>query len=141
MTQIVNPGGAFGYTDVQDINWQLVAPMKASADIAVNNVVAIGTAGAVAAAATDGTASLVVGMARDAISSGKTGLVVVMGVVDGLVAQGTIAAGDILKRSATTTGAVAATATPAAGEAIGVAMAASGGGVVKAWISKGLALS
>lgn len=136
MTMIVNPGGAFGYTDTQDTNWQLLVPMKASADIAANNVVSMGTDGTVAPSGTAGTPHLVVGMAVAAISSGKTGLVAVMGIVDGLVAEGAIAAAAILKRSATTIGAVAATATPAAGEVFGIALAASAGGVVKAWISK-----
>lgn len=136
MTQIINPGGAFGYTDLSDLNWSQQIPMKASTDIAAGNVVALGTDFTVAAAATNGTAHLVVGQAVSAISSGKVGMIRVMGATDDLVAEGTIAAAAILKRSATTTGAVAATATPAAGEVFAIAVAASAGGVVKAWICK-----
>lgn len=113
---------------------------KTSAAVTANTVVSTGTTGLIATTATDGTASLCVGVAPQAIASGDTGPVITWGYVEGVTAQGTIAAGDILKRSATTTGALAATATPAAGEAIGVAIAASSGGTVKAFL-KGVALS
>src|SRR5690606_39035791 len=93
--------------------------------------VAIGTDGRVAVAATDGTASLCVGIADENIAAGETGNVAVWGYKEGVVADGTIGAGALLKRSASTAGAVAATATPAAGEVIGVAVAASAGGTVK----------
>lgn len=136
MTQIWNPGGAFGYTDVGDLNWSQQIPMKAGADIAAGNVVALQTDFTVIKAATDVTAHLVVGQAVAAISSGKVGLIRVHGATDDLVAEGTIGAAAILKRSATTTGAVAATATPAAGEVFAISVAASASGVVKAWICK-----
>ncbi len=136
---ITNSNGAFGYTDLKTKLWHNDTPMLASAAVTAGLVVALGTQGKVAVAATNGTASLVVGVCAGGAASGTTALVTTHGYASGL-AEGTIAAGDILKRSATTTGAVAATATPAAGEAIGVAINASSGGRVDMWL-KGIALS
>ena len=134
---ITNPSGAFGYTDLEQTQWRLSAPFLTSAAVATKTVVAIGTDGKVATAATNGTAALAIGVTATAISSGYTGNVVLAGVVTGVTAQGAIAAGDVLKRSATTAGAVAATATPATGEALGVALAASSGGTVTMWVFPG----
>lgn len=138
---ITNPNGAYGYTDLRTKGWSLNAPVLASAAIAAKRLVAIGTDGKVATAATNGTASLVVGATNVAIASGDTGIIVVGGIAEDLPADGAIAAGDLLKRSGTTAGYVAATATPAAGEVIGVAINASASNVVDVWISKSPALS
>lgn len=139
--QITNPQGAFGVTDLQQKGWSLEAPMNASAAVTAKAVVAVGTTGKVAIAATNGTASLVVGIARDAIASGNNGEVIVHGFASAVPAAGAVAAGDLLKRSVTTAGSVSATATPAAGEVVGVAIAASASNVVDVWVSPGRALS
>jgi hypothetical protein len=95
------------------------------------------TLGLVAHAATNGTASLCLGVALNAISSGGfTGLVIVQGYVSAFP-DGAIAAGDIVKRSVNTAGYVATTATPGVGESIGVAIAASASGRVDIWVAKG----
>lgn len=134
--QISNPLGAFGSTDLQTLLWALQAPFKASAAIADKRVVAIGTDGQVATAATNGTASLAIGVAQDAIASGAAGLVIVMGIAEDVPAAGGVAAGDLLKRSVTTSGFVSTTATPAAGEVLGVAINASASNVVDVWVQK-----
>jgi hypothetical protein len=135
---INNPEGAFGLT--ADFP-QSASPYESSAAVTAKKVVAIGTTGKVAVAATDGTASLCIGISRDAIASGSTGLIIERGIVTGVVADGTITAGLLLKRSTNTTGAVMATATPAVGEVIAFAIAASAAGVVDVYVSKANALS
>lgn len=136
--QLTNPSGAFGYTDLQTQLPSVTDPFLTSAAVTASRMVAIGTDGKVAVAATDGTASLVVGFAPAAISSGYTGLVVTGGVAENVPCNGTVAAGDVLKRSVTTAGYVAATATPAVGEAIGVAINASSSNTVDVWVAKSL---
>lgn len=133
---IENPSGAFGYTDLRTQLWAQEAAFKASAAISARRVVAIGTNGQIATAATDSTASLAVGIAQDAIASGATGMVIVQGIAEDVPCDGTVAAGNLLKRSATTAGSVAATATPAAGEVIGVAINASSSNTVDVWVTK-----
>lgn len=139
--QISNPAGALGYTDLRTKLWAIEAPFETSAAVTAARLVAVDTTGKVATAATDGTASLVLGFAPDAIGSGKVGGVVVAGIAENVPCNGAVAAGDILKRSVTTAGYVAATATPAAGEVIGVAINASSSNTVDVWICKAPALS
>lgn len=136
--QINNPAGAFGLT--ADFP-QSASEYLTSAAVTAKRVVAIGTTGLVAVAATNGTGSLQIGIARDTIASGAVGLIVERGIVTGVGADGAIAAGDRLKRSTTTTGFVQATATPAAGEVIAFAIAASGSNVVDVYVCKSLATS
>lgn len=136
---ITNPNLADGYTTVESVD--LCTEKKASAAITAKTVVSLGTDSKVAMSATNGTASLQLGIALRAIASGKTGTIVTSGVVENVPATGAVAAGDLLKRSVTTTGSVSATATPAAGEVIAVAIAASASNVVTVYIAKCLALS
>lgn len=131
---VTNPGGAFGYTDLATLGYQQTAPMRTSAAVVGPACVSIGTAGAIATSATDGTASLVVGIAVDSIASGKDGQVVVNGLAENVPAAGAVAAGDLLKRSVTTAGYVSATATPVAGEVVGVAINASSSNTVDVWV-------
>lgn len=131
---ITNPGGAFGYSDLATTGYQTTAPVRASAAITGPAVVAIGTGGTVATAATDGTASLAVGIVVDSIASGKDGQMVVTGLAENVPCAGAVAAGDLLKRSVTTAGYVSATATPTAGEVIGVAINASSSNTVDVWV-------
>lgn len=134
---INNPAGAYGNTvdpPSTEMEFLTTAAVNTAGTAAV---VAINTAGSVAAAATNSTASLQVGItAKSASASGKTLGVVVQGFVRGVPCDGTVAAGDLLKRSVTTTGSVATTATPAAGEVIAVAIAASASNIVDVWVSK-----
>jgi len=134
---IANPAGAFGYTALDGENY-MFGEYVASAAVADRNVVSFNTSGQVAPSATNGTASLCAGVAIGAIASAAVGIVAHYGIVTGLVAQGAIAAGNPVIRSATTTGAVAASATPAVGEALGVAIAASAGGTVTVFLCKSL---
>jgi len=139
--QIVNVNSADGYTALETTVFGIDGPVEASAAITAKTILSVGTDGRFAMAATDGTASLSTGVALKAIASGDTGLVRFVGAVSNVPATGAISAGDLLKRSVTTTGSVSATATPAAGEVIGVAMAASASNVVKVWLTGGKALS
>ncbi len=134
---INNPMGAFGYTDLQTQLHSQEAEFKTSAAIAgAPQVVAIGTDGRVAEAATDSTASLSVGIAVRNAASGKVVGVVVQGIAENVPCDGSVTAGALLKRSVTTTGSVAATASPAAGEAIGIAINASSSNTVDVWVCK-----
>lgn len=130
--------GAFGYTDLQTANAPVVEPMEASAAITGPKVVAIGTDSRVATAATDTTASLCIGVAINTVSgAGGEAHVVTLGLAENLVATGSIAAGDLVIRSATTAGAVSASATPTAGQVIGRAINASASNTVDVWVSPG----
>src|SRR5215467_816317 len=108
-----NPQGAFGYTDLRTQLGAVEMSFKTSAVLTTaRSVVAIGTTGLVALAATNNTASLCLGIAQGTAASGSDVQVVVLGIAENVPANGAIAAGDVVKRSVTTTGAVAATATP-----------------------------
>lgn len=135
MRAINNPLGAFGYSTSLDQN---VTEFKTSAAVASKAVLAIGTDGRVATAATNGTATLVIGVATEAAASGKAVSVVTCGHVTAVPVDGTVAAGDVLKRSVTTAGRLAATATPGIGEAVAVALAASASNVATVWVCKTL---
>jgi hypothetical protein len=119
---ITNPAGAFGYTDLQTALFSIEAPFLASTAVTAKSVVALGTAGAVSIAATDGVAALKIGIAAQAIAAGNTGGVIVFGIAEDVPIAGAVATGDLLKASATTAGRLSTTATPAAGEVIGVAI-------------------
>lgn len=136
---IQNPNLAYGLTTLDSP--EVTSEKKASAAVTAKTVVSLGTDSKVAMAATNGTASLQHGIAFRAIASGKTGTIVTMGVVENVPCDGAVAAGDRLKRSVTTTGSVAATATPAAGEVIGVALAASASNLCTMYVAKSLATS
>jgi hypothetical protein len=129
MSIVVDTNSTAGDSLQQEV-WHLPAPYKAATAVTAKRVVAISTAGQVALAATDSTAVLCVGIARDAIAAGDSGIVIRAGMAENVPCDGTVSAGSILKRSVTTTGSVAATATPAQGEAIGVAINASASNVV-----------
>src|SRR5690606_5641948 len=116
--------------DLQQEVASLSFPYKAATDVAAKRVVAIDTTGKVAVAATDSTASLCIGIARDAIAAGEDGQIIRGGIATDVPCDGAVVAGDVLKRSATTAGSVTATSTPALGEAIGVAINASASNVV-----------
>lgn len=131
-----NPLGAFGVTDLQNQLPSIEGEYKASAAITAPKVVAIGTDGQVATAATNGTASLQVGVAIKDATSGGRAKVVYYGIAENVPAAGSVAAGDIVKRSVTTAGYVSATASPAAGEAIGIALNASSSNTVDIWVCK-----
>lgn len=135
---ITNPLGFGGYTDFQTLVGGFDLEFKCSASVDAKQVVAIGTDGTIAEAATNSTAALQVGVS---LASGSTGDVIkvrVFGAVDDVPAAGSVTAGLILKRSVTTTGSVSATATPAAGEAIGFAIAASASNLVDVFVCKSL---
>ena len=136
--QINNPAGAFpvGTATLGQELWQEGAPSQASTNVSAGFVVAINTLGQVAHAATNNTASLCLGVALNAITALNTGLIIVQGYVSGF-ADGTINAGDIVKRSTNTAGYVATTATPGVGESLAVAIAGSASGRVDLWVSKG----
>lgn len=133
---LTNPAGAFGYTAKQDLLYQQIAPFKAQTAITGPAVVAINTTGNVATAATNGTASLCVGICINSPAAGEIAQVVIAGVVDAVPCGGTISAGQMLIRGGTTAGRVNSSTAPAAGEALGVAIANGSGadGTVSVWV-------
>jgi hypothetical protein len=112
-------------------------PFKASAAVARGAVVAIGTDGQVAAAGTASTATLSIGIATKAAAAGEIVQVAVLGYVPNVPATGSVAAGDALKRSVTTTGSVSASAAPVLGEFLARAVNASASNVVDVWVAPG----
>jgi len=136
---IVNASNAFQYTDLQTGVFSVQAEFKASAAISAPRVVAIGSTGLIATAATDVTASLAIGVAiRAASAAGKTIPVVIHGIAENVPVAGAVAAGDILIRSVTTAGFLSASATPGVGQALAVAIQASASNVADVWVSKGV---
>jgi hypothetical protein len=132
-TQITNPRGAFGQTTTGYA--RTVDSFKTTAAVVAKRVVAVGTTGqTVATAATNGTASLAIGVALDAAASGDTVLVATQGVVTGVPVDGATAAGTTLIRSGTTAGSLAASATPALGEAFAISLVASASNTTTVWI-------
>lgn len=132
------PFGAYGYTDFQTKIQGIDLEFETSAAVTAKRVVTLGTDGKVALAATDSTASLCVGIALHAAASGDLVKVRVLGAVDDVPTTGSLAAGGIIKRSVTTTGSIATTATPAAGEALGFAINASASNVTDVFLFRSL---
>lgn len=132
------PFGAYGYTDFQTKIQGFDLEFETSAAVTAKTVVAVGTDGKAAMAATDSTASLCVGIALHAAASGDLVKVRVFGAVDNVPTTGSLAAGGIIKRSVTTTGSIATTASPAAGEALGFAINASASNVTDVFVCKSL---
>lgn len=134
---INNPMGAFGYTDLRTQLFSEEAEFKAAGAIAgAPQVVGIGTDGTVTEIGTATAAALAIGIAVNNCASGEIAKVVVAGIAENVPVDGACAAGALLKRSVTTTGSVAASATPAAGETIGIAINASSSNTVDVWVCK-----
>lgn len=138
MSIVTNPQGAFGNSALGQQLGRVIWEFDTSAAVTGPKVVSLTTEGKVATSATDGTASLCAGVALGTVASGDTAKVVVMGIVEDVPCDGAIAAGNIVKRSVTTAGSVAVTATPAAGEALGVALAASASNLCKLYLFRSL---
>lgn len=135
--QLLNPQGAFGYSDTVDKLPQTIHEFKAGAAIDAKQVVVLQSAGTVIEAATDSTASLCVGISNEAAASGGTVSVVVYGICEDVPCDGSVSTSSVLKRSVTTTGSVAATASPATGESIGIGMTASASNLVDVYVTIG----
>lgn len=135
--QITNPRGAYGQAADAPRNTH---EFKASTTVTANRVVAIGTDYTVAVAATDGAAGLAIGVSQNlggaAVGAPVASDVTIWGLAKAVPVAGAVAAGDVLKRSVTTAGYLSATATPATGEKLAVALAASASNVVDCWICK-----
>lgn len=134
---ISNPQGAFGTTDLTEKFQPITMEFEATADIPARTVVLITTAAKITKAAT-GTAAAgtTLGVTVDAIESGRVGRVVVLGIVDNVPADGSIAAGSPVIASTTTAGSVIAKAAPTTNEALGWAVAAASGGTVTIFVNR-----
>lgn len=130
---ITNPNGAFGYSAEVE---RTVTPYKTSAAITGKKVVAVGTDKTVATAATDSTAALSIGVSTESAALGDTVMVVTHGIIDDVPVDGAVTAGATLKRSVTTAGSLAATASPATGEVVGFAIAASASNLASVYVLK-----
>lgn len=142
MTQLVYPGGEFGLSG-DDNFWQEAYPYvsaEASTTILAGQVVSINTAGKVLQATTSVAAALCIGIAKNDIAAGASGLIVVRGHVLAAKAQGAIAAGKQVIRSGTTAGSVADAGTEDAtlisGTVLGIAVAAAASSLVHLFVGK-----
>ena len=135
--QIMPAGGADGYTDLTSKLPRRVDPFLASTTITAKTCVVLNNNGTVSPAATDSTAQLVVGIADAGASANQFVPVVTYGVVEDVPATGAVATSDIVKRSVTTAGSVAASATPGVGEAVGFAITASASNTAKVFVTLG----
>ena len=134
---ISNPNGAYGYTSIDQKLPQTTEEFLAGGTITAKVPVSITSTGTITATATDDTASRVVGISLKAITSGKTGLVITGGIASGVSAGGATTLGTPVIRSATTAGYVTSSASPAVGEAIGIALGASSSNQVSVYVSLG----
>lgn len=119
---ITNPKGFGGYTDLPTKIVPEVRTFLAGGAITDKNVVWLTTTGTVVVSATDSAAVRCVGIATKTVASGELVPVVIWGPVEDVPSGGDVAAGDIVKRSVTTAGEVAATATPGIAESLGFAI-------------------
>lgn len=136
---ISNPKGLGGYTDLATITVPITRNFIAAGTITALQAVFLGTNLRIVSAATDSTATKVIGIATKSGVSGDIIPVVVWGPVESVPISGDATAGAPLKRSVTTSGRVASTATPAVGEYLGFAVAAASAanGTVTVFVSAG----
>jgi len=133
------PGGAFAVTDITQKFPGVTMEFQATADIPARTVVVITTACKITKATTGAAAAgTSLGVTIDAIPSGRFGQVVVLGPVDNVPADGSIAAGSPVIASTTTAGSVIAKAAPTTGEGLGFAIAAASGGLVTIWVNRSI---
>lgn len=135
--KIHNPNGAFGLP-TKDSFFREIVEFKTSAAVTAKKAAFLGTDGTVRNAVSGDTASLVIGIFEGSAASGDIAQVVVKGMVEDVPVDGTVSAGSILKRSGTTDGYCAASASPAAGERLAVARNASVSNVADVWVNPGL---
>lgn len=138
---ITNPTGAYGYTDLQTRVGNNAIPLKAAAAITAKSVVQWATtatsSGQVVTALTNGTLAAVLGIALDPVSAGGVVNVAIEGAVDEVYLNGSCdTLFTPLKRSATTAGRLATTATPAAWEVVGYALSTTTNttGSISVWL-------
>lgn len=138
LNTLYNPLNAWGKTDKQSKLPSTIVPFESGGAITAGRIVAIATdgTGQVTQATTGTTASLIVGVALDTVTtSGKVCRIVTAGYASALT-NGSPSVGAILKRGTTTAGSLDATATPAAGEVVAVAISASASNVADVWVCK-----
>jgi hypothetical protein len=133
---ITNPGGAFGYSTLEQQGWsESGAFMVSTAAVAAKQVVQIDPAGNTCRVATTTPSPLQVGITLGPGGIGQVVNVAVQGSVAAVPYTGTApVAGDILIQSATTAGRVAVSNTPGIGQSIGRAIGAGVGGLVDVWV-------
>lgn len=137
MATIPNPGGAFGVTDITQKFPGVVMEFEATAAIPARTAVTITTACKITKATTGAAAAgTSLGVTIDAVAAGQYAKVVVLGPIDNVPADGSIAAGSPVIASTTTAGSVIAKAAPTTGEGLGFAIAAASGGVVTIWVNR-----
>lgn len=137
--KIIHPaGGQFGYSTVDDKTPRQVDGYKASAAITGPKVVALAAAGTVSTMGSGSAAITALGVCVNSPASGGTAQVVTDGIVSSVPCDGTVSANSVLIRSNTTDGSVKASASPAAGEVIGYALANSASNVVTMKVCKSI---
>lgn len=137
MATVPNPGGAFGVTDITQKFPGVVMEFEATAAIPARTAVTITTACKITKATTGAAAAgTSLGVTIDAVAAGQYAKVVVLGPIDNVPADGSIAAGSPVIASTTTAGSVIAKAAPTTGEGLGFAIAAASGGLVTIWVNR-----
>lgn len=137
LNTIYNPLNAWAKTDKQTKLPSTIVPFESGGAITAGRLVAIATdgTGTVTQATTGTTAALCIGIALDTVTtSGKVVKVVIAGYAQALT-NGSPSVGALLKRGTTTAGSLDATATPAAGETLGVAISTSASNLADVWLS------
>lgn len=135
---IYNPLNAWGKSDKATQFPSTVQTFVSGGAITAGRIVAIATdgTGTVTQATTGTTASLIVGVSLDTVTtSGKLTRIVVQGYASALT-NGSPSVGAILKRGTTTAGSLDATASPAAGEVVAIAISTSASNVADVWVTK-----
>ena len=133
--QIANPAGAFSFTSLQQKLPQITGEFVAASAIAAKAPVTITSTGTIAQCATDGVG--IIGVALNAIASGKTGQVIFVGIAENMSAGGATPLGPPVIRSATTSGYITSSATPVTGTVIGFALGASVSNQTDVWVMPG----
>lgn len=138
LNTLYNPLNAWGKSDKAQKLPSTVASFESGGAITAGRIVAIATdgTGQVTQATTGTTAALIVGVSLDTVTtSGRVCRVVIAGYASALT-NGSPSVGALLKRGATTAGSFDATATPAAGEVVAVAISTATSNVSDVWICK-----
>jgi hypothetical protein len=135
MPQLGNPGGAYGYTNIQAKVIPQTMEFEASAAIVAGTPISISSTATVATTATDGVA--VIGVSYEAASAaGKTLQVITLGPAL-MSAGGATTLGTPVIRSATTAGYVTSSAAPVTGTVVGFALGASSSNQSWVWVMPG----
>lgn len=138
-SKIIHPStGAFGNSGVASKTPRIQNGYKASAAISGPKIVFLSADGTVATMASGSAAITALGVCINSPAAGEIAQVVESGIVQSVPVDGTCNANSVVIRSGTTNGSVTASATPAVGEVLGYAMAASASNTITMRVVKSI---